>query len=113
MGTTLLPVTLNTHLYHFSESTFQKTEMKTSWFFLSEVSSSPVDVPQIKYGYLELAKSASWTWLNVSSPIFRCSEKVYFASFCFYNLNCFIIIWFTGCTLGLRGHEPGLPGFRL
>lgn len=40
------------------------------------VSSSPVDVPQIKYGYLELAKSASWTWLNVSSPIFRCSEKV-------------------------------------
>ncbi|XP_059632429.1 acylamino-acid-releasing enzyme-like isoform X2 [Cornus florida] len=42
------------------------------------VCSSPVDVPQIKYGYfLEDASSpASWGWLDVSSPIYKCSEKV-------------------------------------
>ncbi|XVF62998.1 hypothetical protein PTKIN_Ptkin09bG0053800 [Pterospermum kingtungense] len=39
--------------------------------------SSPVDVPQIKYGCFDKAiNSTSWHWLNVSSPIFRCSEKV-------------------------------------
>ncbi|XP_022760213.1 acylamino-acid-releasing enzyme isoform X2 [Durio zibethinus] len=41
------------------------------------VCSSPIDVPQIKYGCLEKASnSTGWRWLNVSSPIFRCSEKV-------------------------------------
>ncbi|TXG72161.1 hypothetical protein EZV62_000740 [Acer yangbiense] len=35
---------------------------------------SPVDVPQIKYGYL--LEKDTWSWLNVSSPICRCSEKV-------------------------------------
>ncbi|XP_024018039.1 acylamino-acid-releasing enzyme 1, partial [Morus notabilis] len=42
------------------------------------VSSSPVDVPQINYGLLidKTSKHATWSWLNVSSPIFKCSEKV-------------------------------------
>ncbi|XVF38328.1 hypothetical protein REPUB_Repub20aG0092000 [Reevesia pubescens] len=41
------------------------------------VCSSPIDVPQIKYGCLDKAtNSTAWNWLNVSSPIFRCSEKV-------------------------------------
>ncbi|CAK7327161.1 unnamed protein product [Dovyalis caffra] len=42
------------------------------------VSSSPVDVPQIKYGYLveKETKKGAWGWSDVSSPIFRCSEKV-------------------------------------
>ncbi|KAG6732745.1 acylamino-acid-releasing enzyme isoform X1 [Carya illinoinensis] len=42
------------------------------------VSSSPVDVPQIKYGYIveEATKAAAWSWLDVPSPIFKCSEKV-------------------------------------
>lgn len=46
---------------------------------LFEVSSSPVDVPQIKYGCIveKAPKADSWSWLNVSSPIFKCSEKVY------------------------------------
>ncbi|KAL5542092.1 hypothetical protein UlMin_009802 [Ulmus minor] len=42
------------------------------------VSSSPVDVPQIKFGCLvdKETKHATWSWSNVSGPIFRCSEKV-------------------------------------
>ncbi|CAN6551730.1 unnamed protein product [Malus baccata var. baccata] len=42
------------------------------------VSSSPVDVPHIKYGYLvdKESKSTAWSWLNVSSPTSECSEKV-------------------------------------
>ncbi|CAJ1966982.1 unnamed protein product [Sphenostylis stenocarpa] len=42
------------------------------------VSSSPVDVPQIKYG--TIVKSATnnneWSWSDVSNPIFKCSDKV-------------------------------------
>ncbi|XP_019231044.1 PREDICTED: acylamino-acid-releasing enzyme-like isoform X1 [Nicotiana attenuata] len=42
------------------------------------VCSSPVDVPAIKYGSFVRKESAeaSWSWLDVSSPISRCSEKV-------------------------------------
>ncbi|XP_020204170.1 acylamino-acid-releasing enzyme isoform X2 [Cajanus cajan] len=43
------------------------------------VSSSPVDVPQIKYGAIvEKAanNSKEWSWSDVSNPIFKCSEKV-------------------------------------
>lgn len=50
------------------------------------VSSSPVDVPQIKYGVLndKATKNATWSWLNVSSPIFKCSDKVNL--FVLYNI---------------------------
>ncbi|KAM1724025.1 hypothetical protein ACFX13_022581 [Malus domestica] len=42
------------------------------------VSSSPVDVPHINYGYLvdKESTSTAWSWLNVSSPPSECSEKV-------------------------------------
>lgn len=42
------------------------------------VSSSSVDVPAIKYGFLvgKASAEASWSWLDISSPISRCSEKV-------------------------------------
>ncbi|XP_027366055.1 acylamino-acid-releasing enzyme-like [Abrus precatorius] len=42
------------------------------------ISSSPVDVPQIKYGIsIEKARrNTTWNWSNISSPIFRCSNKV-------------------------------------
>ncbi|KAK2647146.1 hypothetical protein Ddye_022341 [Dipteronia dyeriana] len=57
------------------------TESNFSWNVLTldgdniiAVCSSPVNVPQIKYGYL--AEKDTWSWLNVSSPIYRCSEKV-------------------------------------
>ncbi|KAM1624203.1 hypothetical protein COP1_022341 [Malus domestica] len=42
------------------------------------VSSSPVDVPRIKYGYLvdKESKNAAWSWLNVASPTDECPEKV-------------------------------------
>ncbi|XP_009600933.1 acylamino-acid-releasing enzyme [Nicotiana tabacum] len=42
------------------------------------VCSSPADVPEIKYGSLVVKSSAeaSWSWLDISSPIYRCSEKV-------------------------------------
>ncbi|OIT39867.1 acylamino-acid-releasing enzyme [Nicotiana attenuata] len=41
------------------------------------VSSSSVDVPAIKYGFLvgKASAEASWSWLDISSPISRCSEK--------------------------------------
>jgi len=49
-------------------------------FFSSPVPvfSSPVDVPQIRYGYLvdKEIKNAAWDWSDVSSPIFGCSVKV-------------------------------------
>ncbi|KAK8709664.1 hypothetical protein V6N13_060677 [Hibiscus sabdariffa] len=42
------------------------------------VCSSPIDVPQIKYGCLteKVNNTTRWHWLNVSSSIFRCSEKI-------------------------------------
>ncbi|CAJ1966980.1 unnamed protein product [Sphenostylis stenocarpa] len=43
------------------------------------VSSSPVDVPQIKYGMAiknVTSNNTTWSWSTISSPIFRCSDKV-------------------------------------
>lgn len=42
------------------------------------VSSSPIDPPQIKYGYHigQLDQSNTWNWLNISSPFQRYSDKV-------------------------------------
>ncbi|XP_052189153.1 acylamino-acid-releasing enzyme isoform X2 [Diospyros lotus] len=42
------------------------------------VCSSPVDVPQIKYGYPIEDSSAisAWSWIDISSPISSCSDKV-------------------------------------
>ncbi|KAF8014436.1 hypothetical protein BT93_H0304 [Corymbia citriodora subsp. variegata] len=66
-------------------SRISPTESNASWEILSldgdnivAVSSSPTDVPQLKYGYLidKTISSASWSWLDISSPIFKCSEKV-------------------------------------
>lgn len=66
-------------------SRISPSNSKFSWKFLSldgdnilAVCSSPVDVPQIKYGSLagEASNGAAWSWLDVSSPFSRCSEKV-------------------------------------
>ncbi|MCE0481374.1 hypothetical protein HAX54_039076 [Datura stramonium] len=41
------------------------------------IAATSLDVPAIKYGSLPKASTeASWSWLDVSSPISRCSEKV-------------------------------------
>ncbi|XP_057428993.1 acylamino-acid-releasing enzyme isoform X2 [Lotus japonicus] len=42
------------------------------------VSSSPVDVPQVKYGTIvkKAADSNDWSWSDVSNPIFKCSDQV-------------------------------------
>ncbi|CAN6923409.1 unnamed protein product [Brassica oleracea] len=42
------------------------------------VSSSPVSVPEIKYGkkVLDPAGKPSWQWSNIQKPIFKCSDKV-------------------------------------
>ncbi|KAI0516333.1 hypothetical protein KFK09_009005 [Dendrobium nobile] len=41
------------------------------------VSSSPIDPPQLKYGsYTNHMEQSSWNWLDVSSPVTRCSDKV-------------------------------------
>ena len=42
------------------------------------MSSSPVNVPQIKYGCIveKKTKASAWSWLDVPSSIFKCSEKV-------------------------------------
>ncbi|KAF2313927.1 hypothetical protein GH714_020650 [Hevea brasiliensis] len=61
------------------------TDSKFSWNILAldrdniiAVSSSPVDVPKIRYGCLveKATKNATWSWLDVSSPIVSCSEMV-------------------------------------
>ncbi|BFG14002.1 hypothetical protein CerSpe_002760 [Prunus speciosa] len=61
------------------------TDSNFSWNVLTldgdniiAVSSSPVDVPHIKYGYLvdKESKDTAWSWLNVSRPTNACSEKV-------------------------------------
>ncbi|KDP40266.1 hypothetical protein JCGZ_02264 [Jatropha curcas] len=61
------------------------SDSKFSWNLLAldgdniiAVSSSPVDVPGIRYGFLieKATKNATWSWSDVSSPISRCSEKV-------------------------------------
>ncbi|KAK7857803.1 acylamino-acid-releasing enzyme [Quercus suber] len=61
------------------------TESNFSWNVLTldgdnivAVSSSPVNVPQIKYGCIveKKTKAAAWSWLDVSSSIYKCSEKV-------------------------------------
>ncbi|CAN1841302.1 Acylamino-acid-releasing enzyme [Linum perenne] len=42
------------------------------------VSSSPVDLPEIKYGHLsnKEVQTAAWNWLSVPSPMIKCSDKV-------------------------------------
>ncbi|BFG14008.1 hypothetical protein CerSpe_002810 [Prunus speciosa] len=61
------------------------TDSNSSWSVLTldgnnivAVSSSPVDVPHINYGYLvdKESKSTAWSWQNVPSPTNECSEKV-------------------------------------
>lgn len=41
------------------------------------VCSSPIDVPEIKYGYLvgNASDNTKWNWLDISSPITKCSDK--------------------------------------
>uniref|UniRef100_A0A2N9IZB8 acylaminoacyl-peptidase n=1 Tax=Fagus sylvatica TaxID=28930 RepID=A0A2N9IZB8_FAGSY len=61
-----------------SDSSFSWNVLTLDGDNIVAVSSSPVDVPQIKYGCVveKATKSAAWSWLDVSSPIFKCSEKV-------------------------------------
>lgn len=44
-----------------------------------KVASSPVNLPQLKYGSCagEASAGATWSWLDISSPIFKCPEKVF------------------------------------
>uniref|UniRef100_A0A2C9UDP0 acylaminoacyl-peptidase n=1 Tax=Manihot esculenta TaxID=3983 RepID=A0A2C9UDP0_MANES len=58
---------------------------KVSWNLLAvdgdniiAVTSSPIDVPEIRFGFLveKATKNATWRWLDVSSPIVSCSEMV-------------------------------------
>jgi acylaminoacyl-peptidase len=43
------------------------------------VSSNPVNVPQIMYGNVieKEKKNTIWSWSKTSSPIFKCSDKVF------------------------------------
>lgn len=56
----------------------QKPRDSSDVFYIFEVCSSPVDVPEIKYGYLvgNACDNTKWNWLDISSPITKCSEKV-------------------------------------
>lgn len=79
METTLLLVTRKWDLYWLACSL--EPIFNIFFFicmFLFAVSSSPVDIPQLKYGCLieKETKNAAWSWLDVSSPVFKCSEKV-------------------------------------
>ncbi|KAH7522218.1 hypothetical protein FEM48_Zijuj07G0115100 [Ziziphus jujuba var. spinosa] len=61
-----------------ADSDFSWNVLALDGDYVVAVSSTPVDVPQIKYGYLvnKATKNDTWRWLNVTSPIFRCTEKV-------------------------------------
>lgn len=57
------------------------TESIFSWKLLAldgdnviAVCSSPIDLPEIKYGFRD--NKTTWSWSNVSSPTSKCSEKV-------------------------------------
>ncbi|XP_019449915.1 PREDICTED: acylamino-acid-releasing enzyme-like isoform X2 [Lupinus angustifolius] len=61
------------------------TDSNFSWNLLSldgnnilAVSSSPVDVPQVKYGVIVEKENDNneWSWSDVSDPIFKCSDEV-------------------------------------
>ncbi|KAF5191704.1 Acylamino-acid-releasing enzyme [Thalictrum thalictroides] len=66
-------------------SRISTTNSSSSWNVLAldgdhilAVSSSPIDPPQLKYGYPieEVNASAGWGWIDVSSPISRYPEKI-------------------------------------
>ncbi|XP_062108224.1 acylamino-acid-releasing enzyme isoform X2 [Humulus lupulus] len=78
-------VLLSANVLSAEVSRISPTDSSFSWNLLAldgdnvvAVSSSPVDVPQIKYGHLTVneTKNATWDWLDVSSPIVKCPEKV-------------------------------------
>lgn len=52
--------------------------LHSNLFQLYTVSSSPVDVPQVKYGtFVEKeAGNNEWSWSDVSNPIYKSSDKV-------------------------------------
>lgn len=83
MGTILLRVTPSSDLYSWYFLLIWRKLKQNFALSIFKVSSSPVDVPQVKYGYfVDKANENTWSWLNVSSPISRCPEKVYFNFFC-------------------------------
>ncbi|KAI8003080.1 Acylamino-acid-releasing enzyme 1 [Camellia lanceoleosa] len=60
-----------------SDSNFSWNVLTLDGDNIVAVCSSPIDVPQIKYGYpVEESSTAAWSWADISSPISRCSEKV-------------------------------------
>ncbi|KAJ6903563.1 hypothetical protein NC651_020903 [Populus alba x Populus x berolinensis] len=78
-------VILSVNVLSGDVSRISPTDSNFSWNLLTldgdsiiAVFSSPVDVPQIRYGYLvdKEIKNAAWDWSDVSSPIFGCSAKV-------------------------------------
>ncbi|KAG8370318.1 hypothetical protein BUALT_Bualt14G0104400 [Buddleja alternifolia] len=65
-------------------SRISPNDSNSSWDVLSldgdniiAVCSSPIDIPEIKYGSLvgEISSIAQWSWLDVLSPTTKCSEK--------------------------------------
>ncbi|KAI4311304.1 hypothetical protein MLD38_036210 [Melastoma candidum] len=66
-------------------SRISPTDTDASWSIIAldgdniiAVSSSPTELPKVKYGYLvkKNAPNYTWSWSDVSSPIFKCPEKV-------------------------------------
>ncbi|XP_049407108.1 acylamino-acid-releasing enzyme-like isoform X2 [Solanum stenotomum] len=82
-GSTLVVLTVN--ILSGDVSRISPCTSEFSWDVLTldganiiAVCSSPVDVPEIKYGYLveNASDNTKWNWLDISSPITKCSEKV-------------------------------------
>ncbi|OVA05354.1 Peptidase S9 [Macleaya cordata] len=80
-------VILSVNVLSGSVSRASPTNSSSSWNVLAldgdnilAVSSSPIEPPEIKYGYSienkERIASVGWSWLDVSSPVSRYSEKV-------------------------------------
>lgn len=78
MGTISLQVKLSSDLYteHICPIELKKIRMKFFAISIFEVSSSPVDVPQIKYGYLvDKSDKDIRSLLNVSNPRFQMQQE--------------------------------------
>lgn len=90
-----------------------KSDINFNSFSPREVCSSPIDVPQIKYGCPDEGSSTvpSWSWADISSPISRCSEKVScpflfkLASSCVSRKKRSYFMWyFIGCGISLGAY---------
>lgn len=75
-----------------------------------QVSSSPIDPPQVKYGYhIPQEQELTWNWLDVPSPLEGPSNKVVILQKRILNHNLYFIYWY---EKSFNFHLPFAPQIR-